>query len=150
MHYRRTVFVPFDAHAASSDGSFHAVYYKPTVDRLKQMDEDIAVEEKSEEKLAKDWRENVQLPAKFKTNQPAFLKVLGEFESMWERHLRRINVSNHLTGLLNDEGRLVHSPAYRVQPKGRQFAAAEMNRMVTKKVIEPAATERAAPIVSLC
>lgn len=41
-----------------------------------------AVKETDEITLKKVWREDVQVPAKFKEHRPVFLKVLGNFESM--------------------------------------------------------------------
>lgn len=52
-----------------------------------------------------------------------------------------------MINLLNDEVRPVHSAPNPVGCTARQFAAAENNRMLAEKVINPATTKRAAIIV---
>lgn len=75
-----------------SDISEDAVHYKPTTDRIEQVAKQHTVKKKGEKKLKKDWQENAQLLAKFKTYQPAFFEMFEEFKSEWDWHLRRINM----------------------------------------------------------
>lgn len=77
------------------DRSMNAVQYKPTSGRLKQTAEHRTVTEQVEAILKKDWREDGQLPAKFKYHRTAFLKMLGEVESMCHGRLRRIDKERH-------------------------------------------------------
>lgn len=106
-----------------------------------------AVKEKDEKKLKKYWLKGVQLPAKFKKNRHAFFEMLEEFKSLWNGYLGRIYESNHRIDLLNDNVRPVHSAPNLAGPTERQFAAANINQMLAKKVIESATTEWAAPIL---
>lgn len=71
-----------------------------------------AVKEKEKETVKKDWREDVQLPAKFDQHRTVFLAMITELESMWDGHHGRTNVSKHCMDLTNDEVRQVHSAAY--------------------------------------
>lgn len=66
---------------------------------------------------------------------------------MWNGHSGHINVAKHHILLLNDNLRPVYSVGHGAEPTVRSIAAAEIGQMVTKKVSEPASTERATPIV---
>lgn len=132
---------PAGAHGNNSTNSAYAVHYKQTTDRLEQTAEHETLKEEDESNLKKDWPEDVQLPVRFKTSRPEFINMLGTFESMSDDHLERINAARHRIDLLNDEVRSVHSALYRAGPTARQFAAAEGNRLIAKKVIEPITTE---------
>lgn len=94
-----------------------------------------------------DWREDVQLPDKFKTHRPAFLKMLENFEGMSDRHLMRISESKHQVDLLKEEVWPVHSVSYRTEATAKQLFAAEINLTLTKNLIEPATTKSAGHIV---
>lgn len=74
---------------------------------------------------------------RFKEHRQALLEMLEEFESLWYRRLRLINIVRHQIELLNDEIRLVHSALYRAGPTARKFAAAEIDQMITQNVNEP-------------
>lgn len=54
----------------------------PTPDRREKMANYETVKEEDEGELKKDRSEDVQSPAKFKTQRPDFLEMLEAFESM--------------------------------------------------------------------
>lgn len=103
---------PFGAKPTESDSSINAVHYKPNSNRLEQMAEHKAVKEKHEATLNKDWKEDGQLPANLKDHQPSFLKLVEEFESMWDVNLRCINVAKYRTDPLNHDVRPARSAPY--------------------------------------
>lgn len=90
------------------------------------MTEHEAVNRKDEAILNKNWRENVQLSAKFKGHQLASVKMVGEYESMWDRHLLLLSVAKQRLNRLNHDVRLVHSVPYRAGPTARESTVAEI------------------------
>lgn len=73
--------------------------------------------------------------------------MLIEFQSLWGRHLGRTNVARKYIKLLNDEVTPVHFASYQAGLTARSFVAAEINGIISEKVIEPAATGWWAPIL---
>lgn len=65
--------------------------------------------EKVQKIFKKDWREDVQLPARFEQHCQGFLKFLREFESTSDEYLECIAVSKHRINLLNDAIKPAHS-----------------------------------------
>lgn len=59
----------------------------------------------------------------------------------------RISVVKHRIDLDPENHRLEKCASYRVRPEARQFQEAEINEMLKMKVIKPAETEWATPIV---
>lgn len=70
--------------------------------------------------------------------------MLIKFQRMWDGHLGRINVAEHIINLLNDEMRPVYSTPYRAEPTARKCSEAGINQMIAENVIERATTEWAA------
>lgn len=60
---------------------------------------------------------------------------------MSDGHLRCINMYKHQIDRLNDKAKSVHSALYRAEPIASQSAASEINRILTGRVNEPAATK---------
>lgn len=81
------------------------------------------------------------VPDKYEQHRPDFLKLLEEFEDIWDGHHRRTNTRKHRIELTDNDIRLVHNAPYRASPKARKFAATENDRVQQENVIEPAATE---------
>lgn len=126
--------------ATKCDRPVNVVHYKRTPDRLKQMDNHEVVKEKDEAILKKDWKVDVPLRAKFKDHQPAFLEILKEYESMWDKHRGRIIVAKHRINLRNDHVSRSFRPI-QARPSAGKLAAAENGRMICEKVIGPATTK---------
>lgn len=118
---------PFGAKAIENGSSVNAVHHKRALDRLEQMAEQNAVKKKDEAILKKDWKEDVQLRAKFKLHGPAFLEIVGEFENVWDGQLERINVEKHRMNFFNDYVRPFHSAIYQAGPPARKFAAEKID-----------------------
>lgn len=72
------------SHRSNSYNTVHTVNYKPIPDRLEQMAEREADRDNDEEKLKIDWREDIPLSAKSRTHRLSFVKVLKDFESIWD------------------------------------------------------------------
>lgn len=125
---------PFGTRASTSSSPVSAVHYKLTHDRLKQMAKHESIEEKKEEKLKKEWCEDVQLPAKFERHRPAFPEMLTKYKSIWDGQFGRINVSKHHNSLINIEVQLVYTVPNRARPTARQFTAAAINLMTAEKM----------------
>lgn len=106
-----------------------------------------AAKEKAEEVLKKYWREENQLPAKFKDYRPAFLEMVKEFGREWDGRQGRTNVTKHRIDLLTNDARQIYSAPYRAVGTARKLPAAETSLAITEKVIEPGTTERPAQIV---
>lgn len=67
--------------------------------------------------------------------------MLEELESRRDGHLSYITVFKYVIALLNKNARPVHSDAYGAGPTIKQHAAAEIDRMLAGKVIEPSTTK---------
>lgn len=65
---------------------------------------------------------------------------------MWDGHLGRINIAKHRIEL-EPKSNPVHLAPYRAGPTVREFQVHEIEKMLSKKVNEPAQTEWVAPIV---
>lgn len=104
-------------------------------------------EKKDHVKVEKDWRDDAQLPRKFMTHRQAFLEMHEALQSTRDVHLGPINLFKDQTGLLNEEGRPEHSNSYRAGLIARPYAAAQIIRMLARKVPETATTESAVSIM---
>lgn len=62
-----------------------------------------AIKEKNEEILKMVLPEDVLVPVKFKQHHAPFMKLLIVFDSMWDGHLVRSNLSEHLNNISNDD-----------------------------------------------
>lgn len=109
------------------------------------MEEHEAVKEKDVEIKKKDYREDVQLPAKFQNHRLTVLKMLKQFKSTWVGHLGRSKVARNWIEFLNDDRSSVHCTTYWPEQTARKFTAAENGRMINKKVMEPATNDWAPP-----
>lgn len=144
---RQHFLYPTCAKGIKSDCCVNAVHYNSEPHSLDQMAKQEAGKERVEGALEKDWFKDVQLPAKFEEHHPAFLDIVKEFQSMWDGHLEHIFVAKLLIDLISDEVWPVHFTLYQAMPAARQFTTAEMNPMLSEKVIEPVTRKWAAPVV---
>lgn len=78
---------------------------------------------------------NRPLPGKTRTRGPV------------DSHLCRISVAKHRIKILDENTQKVNSASYREGLKTTEFEKVEMEKMQSQKIIEPAQTEWAAPIV---
>lgn len=118
----------------------NTIHYKRTPDCLEPMAKHEAAKKKDKETRKKDWREDVQLPVKLQQHYQTFSEMLTELDSMWNGHLGRISLSKYRIDIFNNEVKAVLSVLYRARLTARQFSAAEINRMLVKRVIEPVVT----------
>lgn len=66
---------------------------------------------------------------------------------MWDGYLGQINTVTHVVESSSPEVRPIHYVPYRAGPKSREAEEAENDKMPAMKVIKPAKTEWALPIV---
>lgn len=67
--------------------------------------------------------------------------MLKKFESMWDVHLRHINVARHCIDMLNKVVGLVYYAQFHTGLAARKFAATVAIVSLNEKLIEPAAIE---------
>lgn len=69
---------------------------------------------------------------RYEMNRPEFLKMLEEFEDMWDSSVGRIKPSRLQIELAPDKFRPVHSAHYQTGPTASEFAADKMDRILKK------------------
>lgn len=105
------------------------------------MAEQDTVKEKDDNILMKNWKGDPLLPDKFNDHQPAFLKMLEEFNRKWDGHLGRIIVAKPHKDIFNDDVRPVRSASNRAGPTARKVAAPEIFLKIIEKVIKLSSTK---------
>lgn len=66
---------------------------------------------------------------------------------MWNGLLGRIGAPKHRIDRTPENSQPIHSVHYCVDPKDREFERMEIGKMLLQRVIKPAKTKQAAPIV---
>lgn len=127
--------------------SVDVMHYGPAPGRLQQMFQLVTAQQIGHDRLNEDCREGVAIADRYKRHRPKFLKMLEEFETKWEGHLRRITTSRNRSALTSYGVRLVHSIPFQSGPNARQFDANEVDRTLKEDIIKPATTEWLIPIV---
>jgi Reverse transcriptase (RNA-dependent DNA polymerase) len=74
------------------------------------------------------------------------VKMLSKHSSVWTGSLGEISITEHHIQLQSD-AKPVYQPPYRAGVKAREVEKAEVDRMLTAGVIEPAVSEWASPVV---
>lgn len=67
---------------------------------------------------------------------------------MWDGHLGCISKAKRGIKLFSDYTKPIHAAPYRAGPKTQEFEKTEIEQMLKNKIIGPAQTEWAGPIVS--
>lgn len=67
-----------------------------------------------------------------------FLKLMLEFEPMWDGHFMQISIAKHWEELTPEQRKPVQSASYRADQEARKFQTSELDEMLEKKAIEPA------------
>lgn len=68
--------------------------------------------------------------------------MLTKFKLMWYGLLGRISVARHLIEVVDEKKQPVYSAPYHVEQKKRKFEEIGIEKMLPRKIIEPAQTER--------
>ena len=76
------------------------------------------------------------------------LQMLSKHSSMWQGHLGEMKVRPHRIAL-KPGAKPVHAHPYRAGPEARRIEESEITRMLDAKVIEPAQSEWASPVVMI-
>ena len=100
----------------------------------------------SEESEATDWKDTLELGHLSDEMRRRVVETLDKHSRMWDGSLGDIQVTAHRIDTDPEKGPTRQLP-YRMGPIRRQAAAKEINSMLEKKVIEPAISEWASPIV---
>lgn len=124
----------------------NVVHYKPTPDSLLRIRQDETVQENDDNRLNKDWREELTIANRHNKRRLEFLKILEEFEDMWHGNLRRIKTSKDQIELTFDDVRPVYIDFYRAGPTVTNFAANKLDHMLKEDIMKPAKTEWASRI----
>lgn len=75
--------------------------------------------------------------------------MLTKFRSMWDGHLEKVNiVKHHNEQLMLGIAHRTHSAADSAGPKPRKLQKAEFDKILSRKVIEPAERKWTTPIVT--
>ena len=78
--------------------------------------------------------------------QPRVRTLLKKYEGLFDGTLGEINITEHRIQL-KDDAAPVHAQPYRAGPSAREFEHTEIKKMLDQKVIEPAQSEWASPVV---
>lgn len=106
-----------------------------------------ALEQLKDEKLKLIWKNKVQLSNKYGGYRKQFLHMLTEFQSMWDEHIGQVNIAKHCIELTLDNTQPICCAPYRARPNAREYENAEIEKMLTQNVIDPAQTKWAAQII---
>jgi hypothetical protein len=93
-----------------------------------------------------DWKEELKIDHLSGNDQEEVVKMLSKHSSMWTGSLGEISITEHHIQLQSD-AEPVYQPPYRAGVKAREVEKAEVDRMLTAGVIEPAVSEWASPVV---
>jgi Reverse transcriptase (RNA-dependent DNA polymerase) len=94
------------------------------------------------------WREDVNLTHLLPHEREKVFRVLGKHRSMWDGHLGHVHSTSHRIDLVPG-AKPIHAQPYRAGPRAREAESAEGQRMLKARVIEPANSDWASPVVLL-
>lgn len=121
--------------------SVNIVHYKPTPDRLQQIEQHGTVQQHENERLNRNWPDEVTIAKHCEQHLIEFSKHLTEYEDMWDGNFGRITMAKQRIKLAQNNVRTVHSAPYRAGSKARLFAVTETDCMREEDIIEPTTTE---------
>ena len=78
--------------------------------------------------------------------QRELIRMLKEFQPMWDGHLGEINITKHRIELLPGT-RPIRQHPYRTGMKSKEFEAEQIEKMLRDNVIRPSKSEWASPVV---
>lgn len=117
-----------------------------TADRLQQTHEQETLQENDDDRLKKDYQEEVMIACQYKRNQPWFWSLLEILVGRWYGHLARLTTSRKSLKVASDDVWSVHSLDYRARVSTRHFAAIRVDRVLKLYIIKSATTE---PLISV-
>lgn len=94
-----------------------------------------------------DSHEEVKLADKRLQYRDELVDRLCKFQMMLDGHLVSINVAKRRINFSYNNMKTVQSAPYRADPKKREFKKVKIDKTIDQKVIDPAQTELAAPII---
>lgn len=101
----------------------------------------------AETKAERDWRDKVENPEKYNPYREKILKMLEEFECMWDSHIGRFESLKNIIELVSEYTRPIRSAPYRARPDAGTFEMDYVLKLVAQGIIEPAQTKWASRIV---
>lgn len=102
---------------------------------------------KEAEKEQKDWWEVIKISPHYQNMRDEIFWTLYESANKWDRHLGTIKTVRHEIELNEPDDRPVHSGPYHASSAARKFQKDNIDKMKKMRVIEPAQTEWASPVV---
>lgn len=106
--------------ATKIDRAVNSQHHRPRVNLLDKIAKLDSVKERCEENHKNNWREDVQLPDKFKSPCQSFSVMLTALQSMCHGLLRCISVAKNLIHLHTVKIESVHYVTYRARPTSRR------------------------------
>lgn len=94
-----------------------------------------------EERLEQDWRNEAVTSDDYEEAKDEFIKMLSEFEMIWDGHLGRIQNAKHRIALSPADAKPIQSALYWASPKARHFEKNEIYIMFSEEFIEPVQIE---------
>lgn len=116
-----------------------SVHYRPTPDRKQQMKDGHSVQAEDPQLLLHDSKNEGQLSEKFQLYQDVFVKMLEKFKSIWDGHLRRVDISKRHVGSTSKVVPATYSASCQAGPVARNCSAVEIDSTLAEKVIESSA-----------
>lgn len=70
-----------------------------------------------------------------------FIKVLSDFQAVWDSHLKRFSAAQHIIEQLAADMRPAQSAPYRARPKAREVEKNEIAKIIDLRIMELTQTE---------
>lgn len=97
-------------------------------DRQTQVERYINMENYGGERMANDWKEEVEINQKLDTHHKKFMEITASFESMWDDHPCCISVPKHRIEIASNEARSIHRTAFTARPRAREIDNRKVHR----------------------
>lgn len=99
-----------------------------------------------DDKLDRDWRDNVSIGGQYAKTSPEALGALAKFQGTWEKRFSRIYKARHRIELDSPDVRLINSTSSCPGPKVRDSKERKSKNVLRVNVLEPAQSRWASEI----
>lgn len=93
------------------------------------------VGERENENLKRNWKNAVYLPDKCTSYNKKYLNMFAEFQFMWDRHLRQLNIAEHALKFISEYKYIMHSAPWWAKPNECEFERAMIDETLLQQVI---------------
>lgn len=139
--------IAYEKVESSSETSVTAVHNKESEERWTQMEWHWQGATAIKKRKAYDWRQELKTDQKFQEHREKFLQMIKQLKWMSDRHLALISIFEHRIKLMIGLEETLHCVRHPAGPKPWEVREGKIQKMPEMKVVEPAETEWAAPIV---